>query len=84
LVSASGTSISPKTGALSPAEEIYEMNCREELREHLLVERMRQWLSRARYGQEYVRRRSRKNYLSLIRTHRALAERHGLREKNLF
>jgi hypothetical protein len=48
------------------------------------LERMRQWLSRARYGQQHVRRRSRKNYLSLIRTHRALAERHGLREKSLF
>ena len=60
------------------------MNCREELREYLLVERMKTWLSRARYGQSYERQRSRKNYLSLIRTNRAVADRHGFREKNLF
>ncbi len=60
------------------------MNCREELREYLLVERMKRWLSRARYGQDYARQRSRKNYLSLIRTHRALAQRHALTEKSLF
>ena len=61
------------------------MNCREELREYLLVERMKTWLSRARYiDKGRARRRSRKNYLALIRTHRALAERNGFREKNLF
>jgi thermostable 8-oxoguanine DNA glycosylase len=60
------------------------MNCREELREYLLVERMRRWLSRARFGQDYERQRSRKNYLALIRKFRALAERHKLSEKSLF
>src|ERR1017187_10403297 len=45
---------SPQIGGEQPLpEELYEMNCREELREYLLVERMRRWLSRARYGQDY-------------------------------
>jgi len=63
---------------------LYEVNCKEELRDYLLLERMKKWLSGSRYGQDYVRQRSRKNYLALIRTHRELAERNGFREKNLF
>jgi hypothetical protein len=60
------------------------MNCREELREYLLVERMRRWVSRARYGQGCVRQRSRKNFWALVRRHRALAERHNFRETDVF
>jgi len=60
------------------------MNCREELREYLLVERMRRHLSRARYGESYERKRSRKNYLSLIRTHRVVAQKYKFRESSLF
>jgi len=37
-----------------------------------------------RRRQGLPRMKSRKNYLSLVRTHRSLAERHGLRETDLF
>jgi hypothetical protein len=63
------------------------MNARPEIKDALLVQKMKRWLLRARYpviGKGYPAWKSRKNYLSLVRTHRALAERNGLRETDLF
>jgi hypothetical protein len=63
------------------------MNCREQIREHLLVQKMKDWRTRARcplLAKGYPAWKCRKNYLSLVRTHRALAERHGLRETDVF
>jgi hypothetical protein len=48
---------------------------------------MKDWRMRARcplLAKGYPAWKSRKNYLSLVRTHRALAERHGLRETDVF
>jgi hypothetical protein len=48
---------------------------------------MKDWLARARcplLAKGYPAWKCRKNYLSLVRTHRALAERHGLREIDVF
>jgi hypothetical protein len=62
------------------------MNCGEQIREHLLIERMKFWLSRARYSSTYNCRKSRarKNFWSLVRKYGALAARHGFREKDVF
>jgi hypothetical protein len=63
------------------------MNCREQIREHLLIQKMKDWRMRARcplLAKGYPAWKCRKNYLSLVRTHRALAERHGLRETDVF
>ena len=62
------------------------MNCREEIREQLLVERMTRWLRRARYSSTTYcpKWRARKNFWALVRKHRTLAERHGLRETDVF
>jgi hypothetical protein len=51
------------------------------------VRRMKEWLMRSRcplLAKGYPAWKSRKNYLSLVRKHRALAERHGLRETDVF
>jgi len=73
-------------GARASPEEILQMNCREQIRDHLLIERMRHWLSRARYSSTYNCRKSRarKNFWALVRKYPALAERHGLRERDVF
>jgi len=61
------------------------MNASATIRDALLVQRMRHWLLRARYSiDDCPKWRARRNYLFLVRKHRALAERHGLRETNLF
>jgi len=63
------------------------MNARPEIRDALLVRRMKDWLMRARcplLAKGYPAWKSRKNYLSLVRTHRSLADRHGLRETDVF
>lgn len=62
------------------------MNARPTIRDALLVQRMKFWLLRAKYGPigNCPKWRGRKNYLFLLRKHRALAERHGLRETDIF
>jgi len=62
------------------------MNCGEQIREHLLIERMKLWLSRARYSSttNYPKWRARRNFWFLVRKHRALAERRGFRETDVF
>ena len=73
-------------GALALQEEFCKMNCRERIRDHLLIERMKYWLSRARYSSTYncPKWRARKNFWSLVRKHSTLAERAGLRETSVF
>jgi hypothetical protein len=63
------------------------MNARPEIKDALRVRRMKDWLARARcplLAKGYPAWKSRKNYLSLVRQHRALAERHGLRDTDVF
>ena len=73
-------------GARASRRKFCKMNCREQIRDHLLIERMRYWLSRARYSSTYNCRKSRarKNFWALVRKYPALAERHGLRERDVF
>ena len=76
-----------KPGRRALVQEFYEMNCGEDIREHLLVERMKRWLTRARYrsiSNGCARWRARRNFWFLVRKYRALAERHGLRETDVF
>jgi len=68
-------------------EEFSEkMNVRPELKEVVLVQRMKFWLLRARYGPmgNCSKERGKKNFWALLRRHRALAERHGLRESDVY
>jgi hypothetical protein len=62
------------------------MNCRESIREHLLVNKMKYWLLRGKYGPigNCPKWRGKKNYLFLVRKHKALAERHRFRETDAF
>jgi hypothetical protein len=63
------------------------MNCREEIREHLIAERMRRWLMIARHpfvGKGCPKWRARKNFWALVRKYQTLAERHGLSETDVF
>jgi len=85
--SAQSSSIPPKTGAHAPCEGILRnMNIRPSLKDAALVQRMKFWLLRARHGPigDCSKSRGRKNYLALVRRHPALAERHGLRETDIF
>jgi hypothetical protein len=56
------------------------------LRDAALVQRMKFWLLRARYGPigNCSKSRGKKNFWALVRRYRALAERHGLRETDVF
>ena len=57
------------------------MNAREEIRERLLVKKMRHWQIIALYpiaGKGCPAWKARKNYWALQRKHAALAARHGL------
>ena len=61
------------------------MNAGLDIKDALLVQRMNYWLIRGKYGIDNCpKRRGRKNYLYLVRKHRGLAERHGLREWNVY
>jgi hypothetical protein len=60
------------------------MNAGPTIRDALIVERMKRWLSRARYSTQYPKWRARRNYWFLVRKHRVLAERHNLRETDVF
>lgn len=60
------------------------MNARPTIKDVLLVQRMTFWQLRAKHGiGNCPKWRGRKNYLSLIRKHKALAERHGFRETDI-
>jgi hypothetical protein len=76
-----------KTGAHAPRGGVLsKMNVRPSLKEAALVQRMIFWRLRAKHGPigNCSKSRGRKNYLALIRRHPVLAERHGLRETDIF
>jgi hypothetical protein len=57
------------------------------IKDAILVGRMTEWKMRARCrlrAKGYPAWKCRKNFLSLVRSHRALAERHGFRETDVF
>jgi hypothetical protein len=60
------------------------MNAGAGIKDALIVERMKRWLSRARYSSTCPKWRARKNFWSLVRKHGALAARHGFRERDVF
>jgi hypothetical protein len=62
------------------------MNARPEIRDALLVQRMWYWRIRAKYSSaaNCPKWKARKNFWALVRKHRALAERNGLRETDVF
>jgi hypothetical protein len=86
--SASSSSIfTGNRGVSAFVEEFSEkMNVRPELKEAVLLQRMKFWLLRARYGPigNCSKSRGKKNFWALVRRHRALAERYGLRETDVF
>jgi hypothetical protein len=63
------------------------MNCREQIRECLIAERMRHWLMIARHpfvNKRCPKWRARKNYWALARKYQTLARQHNLRETDVF
>jgi hypothetical protein len=63
------------------------MNCREQIREHLIAERLRYWLMIARTPSikpHIPKWRARRNFWSLCRRHGDLAKRLGLSEVSVF
>jgi hypothetical protein len=63
------------------------MNAGPQIRDAIRVRLMKQWLMRATcpfVAKGYPARKSRKNYLSLVRRHSALAKCHGFRESDLY
>jgi len=86
--SANGSSIfTQNRGESAFLEEFSEkMNVRPELKEAVLVQRMKFWLLRARYGpvDNCSKSRGKKNFWALVRRHRSLAERAGFRETDVF
>jgi hypothetical protein len=61
------------------------MNASSTIRDALRIRQMRFWLLRARHSIDGCPKwRARKNYWFLVRKHGSLAERHGLRETDVF
>lgn len=62
------------------------MNAGVAIRDALLLQKMKYWLSRSRpYSMtNYPKWQARRNYWFLVRKHRSLAERHGLRESDVY
>jgi hypothetical protein len=63
------------------------MNARKEIREHLVVERMKHWLRIARCSLMDIpvpKWRARKNFWSLVRRYPALAAQNGLTATSVF
>ena len=82
-----GSGFHRNLGALPSWRKFQEMNCREEIREHLIAERMRRWLKIARHpfvGKGCPKWRARRNFWALVRKYRTLAEQHNLRETDVF
>jgi len=66
---------------------VEKMNAREEIRDHLLVRRMKYWRDIARcplINTKVPTWRARKNFWSLVRRHPALAAAHGLTAASVF
>lgn len=63
------------------------MNAGARIKDAILIGRMKEWKMRVRcplLAKGYPAWKCRKNYLSLVRTHRALAERHNFLETDVF
>ena len=63
------------------------MNAGPQIREAMLVQRMKEWRMRATcplLAKGYPAWKCRKNYLSLVRAHPLLAQRVGLRESDVY
>ena len=62
------------------------MNVRPVLKEAALLKRMKFWLLRAQFGPlgNCSKSKGVKNYLALVRKHRVLAEKAGLRETDIY
>jgi hypothetical protein len=63
------------------------MNARPQIKDAMLVQRMKEWRMRARcplVAKGYPAWKCRKNYLYLVRTHPTLAQRHALRESDVY
>jgi len=63
------------------------MNARREIRDALLVKKMKRWQMIALYpsaGKGCPAWRARKNFWALVRKYPTLAARHGLRETDVF
>jgi hypothetical protein len=67
-------------------ENLRKMNAGLDIRDALLLQRMSHWRIRAKHGpmDNCSKRRGRKNYLFLIRKHKALAERHHFRASDVY
>jgi hypothetical protein len=62
------------------------MNAGAAIKDALLVQKMKQWLSRARYSSttNCPKWRARRNYWFLVRKHGSLAQKAGLRESDVY
>jgi Rad3-related DNA helicase len=62
------------------------VNAKPDIRDALLVQRMSHWLLRAKHGpiDNCPKRRGRKNYLFLVREHKALAQQNHFRESDVY
>jgi len=62
------------------------MNAGLDIKDALLVQRMSHWLIRAKHGpiDNCSKRRGRKNYLFLVRKHKALARQNNFRESDVY
>ena len=62
------------------------MNAKLDIRDALLIQRMSHWLIRAKHGPigNCPKWRGKKNYLFLVRKHKALAERHHFRASHVY
>src|SRR5271168_2699867 len=81
------TRFSLKTGARAPSWRIRKkVNAKSDIRDALLVQRMKHWLLRGKYGpiDNCSKRRGRKNYLFLVRKHKTLAQQNHLRESDVY
>ena len=63
------------------------MNAGLQIRDAMLLQRMKEWRMRARsplVAKGYPAWKCRKNYFYLVRKHSTLAQRHGLRESDVY
>jgi integral membrane sensor domain MASE1 len=62
------------------------VNAKPDIRDALLVQRMKHWLLRAKYGPigNCSKGRGKKNYLFLVRKHKALAQQNHFRESDVY
>jgi len=73
-------------GASAFVEDSKKVNAKPDIRDALLVQRMKHWLLRAKYGPigNCPKGRGKKNYLFLVRKHKALAQQNHFRESDVY